>query len=75
MGPPLSQYPEQPSDQSKCELTDCPECKEKMWLSRKKKEIMKNFSPQNILMRCYDCLMEMVIKNPEFFKNHIRVDI
>lgn len=37
MCPPLSDYPEQPEDHSKCEPFDCPKCGNKMWLSEKRK--------------------------------------
>ena len=38
--PPHSEYVTQPDDQSHCELFECPKCKSKMWLSKKKKGII-----------------------------------
>ncbi len=75
MAPPLSQYPEQLSDQSKCELVNCPKCKNKIWLSIKKKELMKKFNPEQILLRCYDCLTKMALENPQDFARSTRIDI
>ena len=77
MCPPLSLYPEQPSDISKCELVDCPKCNEKMWLSEKKKEWEKisMMMGKEILKCCFNCLKKIVRENPEMIKSHVRVDI
>lgn len=64
--PPLSAYPEQPKDQSKCELIDCPQCKQKMWLSAKKKAMMSLLSREREhKLFCYPCILEYVRKNPD----------
>jgi hypothetical protein len=69
--PPLSLYPEPLPDQSECEEFDCPRCKEKMWLSKKKKGIIL-FSAclnNNIILACYTCFTKMVIEDPELLKD------
>jgi len=77
--PPLSLYKEQPEDQSKCRLEDCPHCNEKMWLSEKKEYILNKNKlkedPLEEVLACYICFEKMVRSNPEYWKNHIRVDI
>jgi len=59
MCPPLSQYPKPPADHSESTLTKCPHCKKKMWLSAKKKILIKEFEKmqKDILLICYPCLM------------------
>ena len=58
MCPPLADYQEAPKDQSHCELTDCPECNQKMWLSEKKKGLLMFASclQKEILLSCYRCV-------------------
>ena len=68
--PPLKDYPEQPSDQSKCELIDCPICNEKMWLSEKKQYWLglSKGMDREIFLACYPCFMKWThekIKNGE----------
>lgn len=77
MCPPLDDHPEAPKDQSQCELFDCPKCKNKMWLSEKKKgALMFSACHDNeILLCCYHCLKKMVKEDPDFFSDHIRVDL
>lgn len=64
--PPLSDYPEAPKDQSHSELFDCPECKEKMWLSQKKKGVLMFSSciGKEIILACYHCITKMVQEDP-----------
>lgn len=74
--PPLSKYPEQPSNISKCELIDCPQCNKKMWLSEKKKEVIDQWvNIREIIMLCYDCFKIFALNNREIFKDHITVDL
>jgi hypothetical protein len=77
--PSLSLYSKQPSDQSICELVNCPECNLSMWLSEKKKIILspakKEKENVEIVFACYDCFQKKVNANFDFWKNHIRVDI
>jgi len=75
--PPLSDYPEAPKDQSKSDLFDCPECKNKMWLSEKKKGILLFASCLNrdIMLACYQCFEKEVRDNPEFFRESQQVNI
>jgi len=55
--PPYPEYKEAPKDQSHSELRDCPKCKEKMWLSEKKKGVLMFASclGKDIFLSCYDC--------------------
>jgi hypothetical protein len=75
--PPISDYPEAPKDQSHCEPFDCPKCNNKMWLSEKKKAFLELSSNRDkeIWLVCYTCLMKRVIEDPEYFRDHVRVDI
>lgn len=77
MCPPLSDYPEAPKDQSKSELFDCPKCKQKMWLSEKKKGVLAFASciGKPIILAFYPCIEEMVKKDPSLIMKHKRVDI
>ena len=77
MCPPLEDYPEAPKDQSHCEPFDCPKCKQKMWLSEKKKGIimLEPHTNNEILLVCYNCLKKLVKEDPAYFSDHIRVDI
>jgi hypothetical protein len=61
MCPPLAQYPKPPSDHSASTLTDCPDCNQKMWLSEKKKAMIKfaeSFGKE-IWMQCYPCSVKL----------------
>lgn len=64
---PLNAYPNQPKDQSKCELIDCPVCNEKMWLSEKKKYWlgMSKGMDRDIFLACYPCFMKWANKKVE----------
>ncbi len=75
--PPLSQYESQPNDQSKCELIDCPNCKKPMWLSEKKKgaiAVSYEFK-KDILLLCYICMKEKIMKNPDIMKDHKLINL
>lgn len=64
MCPPFADYPEQPTDMSKCILVDCPICNNKMWLSEKK-QIAKEFSEaieKIVFLACYDCFAKEMSK-------------
>jgi hypothetical protein len=75
--PPLSKYPVQPTDQSKCEIIECPDCNKSMWLSEKKKAVMtmSKAMGKEIIMNCYLCMENKVKSRPEIFLNHTRVDL
>lgn len=75
--PPLSEYPEQPKDMSKCEAIDCPTCEQKMWFSEKKKtyKALCEQAGKEIILECYHCFSKRVKENPEEWKDHPRVDI
>lgn len=77
MCPPLIDYPEPPKDQSHCELFDCPMCKEKMWLSEKKKGVLMFSSciGNDILLGCYRCIRKVVAENPTFFTKSKKVNL
>jgi hypothetical protein len=75
--PTFSEFPEQPSDQSKCELIDCPLCINKMWLSQKKK-ILFIFSEninKDIFLGCYDCFEKFAKKNKDLFNKKENIKI
>ncbi len=61
MMPPYPQYETAPADQSHSELRDCPKCKNKCWLSKKKKGALMFSSciGKEILLACYDCITKM----------------
>jgi hypothetical protein len=73
---PLSKFPEQPKDYSSSCLVDCPMCKEKMWLSSKKREmiLISNKANRKLIMYCFDCFEKEFKKHPEWI-NHIGVKI
>lgn len=78
--PPLSEYKTQPDDQSLCEPIDCPDCKEKMWFSIKKKEILDqaNKLKKDVLLACYICFTKRLHNDPELreaLRVHTKVDI
>lgn len=77
MCPPLSDYKEAPKDQSHSELFDCPECKEKMWISDKKKGALMFASvlDREILLRCYHCIYKLSEKEPDLFMNFETVEL
>lgn len=58
MCPTLSEYPKPPDDQPGCELFDCPKCKNKMWLSEKKRGslLFSAVLGKKLIIRCYDCI-------------------
>lgn len=62
--PDLKSYPQQPRDQSKCELVQCLYCNENMWLSEKKKAIIKfsNSVGKQIILACYPCMLNELEK-------------
>lgn len=69
--PPLSKFKEQPSDMSHCTLEDCPTCGNKMWLSEKKKALIKTFNSlsNELIIGCYDCMEEFFKENAEYLLN------
>lgn len=77
MCPPYPEYETAPKDQSHCELFDCPKCKGQMWLSEKKKDVLKFASSLNkdILLGCYSCIKKLVEEDPSFFIQGIQVNL
>ena len=78
--PPLSKHPLQPSDMSVCTLEECPDCKNKMWLSFKKKQILESTKLLKVesICICYDCVIPRAERDEQFRKNiaeSCRVDI
>lgn len=75
--PPLSDYPEQPKDQSLCTAESCPNCHNKMWLSEKKKAMIKLTEQSDIkfIAKCYHCIMKMAEENPESIAGSRQVKI
>lgn len=74
---PKSQYPNQPTDVSKCRLIDCPHCKLPMWLSEKKEgmKALAEAMKKEIILACYPCFAKMALENPDWVKDHVRIDI
>lgn len=66
--PPLSSYKEQPGDQSECTAEPCPLCKENMWLSLKKKEMIEaaELAEREIFLACYNCITSNLEKSDKF---------
>lgn len=77
MCPPYPEYKEAPKDQSHCELFECPKCKEKMWLSEKKKGALMFSSciGKEILLGCYDCIKKTIESDPSFFTDIKQVNL
>lgn len=77
MCPPYPEYKEAPKDQSHSELFDCPKCKNKMWLSQKKKGAIMLASAlgKEILLACYDCITKLAEEEPEYFCNSTKVNL
>jgi len=77
MCPPLSEYKEAPEDQSHSELFDCPKCKNKMWLSEKKKGVLMFSSclDNDILLACYHCITKLAAEDPSLFQDSQEVNI
>lgn len=75
--PPYPEYKNAPEDQSHSELFDCPKCKQKMWLSEKKKGVLMFSSCLNkeIILACYDCFRKLAKENSCIFSDLIKVDI
>ncbi len=63
--PPLSDYKEQPADQSLCTAEACPLCQQDMWLSVKKKEFIRigEAIGKEIFLACYHCLTQELATN------------
>ena len=61
---PYPKYKNQPKDYSQSELSTCPLCENKMWLSIKKKQIIKTASElkKDIFLSCYDCFEDFAKK-------------
>lgn len=75
--PNYKDFPEAPKDQSHSELFDCPTCKEKMWLSEKKKEILQfgSCSDRHIILGCYPCIKKFLQEDPTLLQNAKTVNI
>ncbi len=77
MCPPYPKFDEAPEDHSHSELRDCPKCKSKMWLSDKKKGMLMfaSCTGKEIILGCYDCIKDMVQKDPSLLLESIRIDL
>ena len=66
--PPLSNYKEQPKDQSVCTAEPCPLCKENMWLSLQKKAMIEaaELAEREIFLACYHCITRALEKSDKF---------
>lgn len=77
MCPPHCDYPEAPKDQSKSELRKCPKCKNKMWLSNKKKGVLAfaSYINKEIILACYYCITNMADQDPSIILDSKRMDL
>jgi hypothetical protein len=57
---PLSEFKNPPPDQVGCEAEECPECKNKMWVSELKRKKHKQY---NFKLICWHCLFDLLDKN------------
>lgn len=75
--PPYPEYLEQPLDQSHCELSDCPKCDGKMWLSEKKIAAISlaEIIGREIILGCYNCIRKWADENPELLMQSKRIGI
>jgi hypothetical protein len=66
--PPLSNYKEQPNDQSVCTAEPCPLCDKNMWLSLKKKAMIEaaELAEREIFLACYNCITRALEKSDKF---------
>lgn len=66
--PPLSNYKEQPKDQSVCTAEPCPLCGKQMWLSLKKKTMIEaaELAEREIFFACYHCLTRALEQSDKF---------
>ncbi len=70
----VTDYPTKPNDISEAEKVPCPECKELMWLSVKKKAVLKLCTElkRNILHCCSRCLMNKA-ENGQFHPEEVEM--
>lgn len=54
---PVKAHPTHPTDQSPCIIKACPGCKERMWVSEKKRA-MKKRNPTKVKIYCFLCLVK-----------------
>lgn len=68
--PPLDKFAQPPKDQPNSELTDCPKCKEQMWLSGKKRGTLMFYAllKSDIYLSCYHCFEKYAKENPDIVK-------
>ena len=57
---PLWAHAEHPSDQSPCEIWDCPGCKKPMWVSEKKRAHAATH--ENIEIYCFYCVIQSCVE-------------
>lgn len=68
-GTPFRDFPQPPSDQPGSELVKCPQCNKKMWLSKKKRQMI--LSMNDLFVACWYCILEMQF-NGDFKDAEIR---
>ena len=54
---PVHMHPRHPEDQSPCIVMPCNHCHKDMWVSEKKREMLKEH-PETYKMYCFVCLAE-----------------
>jgi hypothetical protein len=64
---PLSLYHEPPKRKEKYQLFDCPQCDDKMWVSEKKKELIKIIDDLLLICRlCFDKKLDEKYKDDDY---------
>lgn len=58
---PLSRFPTHPTDQSPCEIWECPTCKEPMWVSKLKRDHYA-LHPETVEIHCFECIIKESIE-------------
>jgi len=65
---PLVMYPKPPKDQPGCLPIEC-ECGQPMWISAKKREMLKNKKPHDeVILKCYFCFEQFAKDYPNLFR-------
>jgi len=75
MCPPFSKYPIPPDDQPGCVEEICNHCKNKMWVSAKKRLIISAAPIERLLVACYDCIEKMAKAQVPFLASAIQLKI
>ena len=73
LGTPCSLYPHAPKDQSSPKKEKCPECKNDIWISEKKKKL--SIAMPNSKILCWFCLINETINNKDEYINMEQINL